>query len=58
MTDNEIGYLIYCWEQKGYNFIPVKYDENKDYTPYLNYYSDPDENKKLMEGVTHNASTL
>jgi len=50
-TQNEIGYLIYCWEQKGYNFIPVKYNPNKSYLAYLKYYSDDEENKKLIEHV-------
>ena len=37
-TENEKAYLIYCWKQKGYGFKPVKYNENKDYTSYLNYF--------------------
>lgn len=52
MTDNEIGYLIYCWEQKGYNFIPVKYNPAKDYTGYLHYYTDENKNKELIKLVT------
>ena len=32
LSDNEIGYLIYLWEQKGYSFVPLKYDPDQDYT--------------------------
>lgn len=51
MNDNDIGYLIYCWEQKGYNFVPQKYNPSRDYTHYMQYYTDPDENKKLIDHV-------
>jgi len=47
MTENEIGYLVYEWEQLGYNFIPIKYNPAKDYTKYINYFSNPAENAKL-----------
>lgn len=52
MTDNKIGYLVYRWEQEGYKFIPLPYDKNKDYTKYLNYFSDPEANAALIRMVT------
>lgn len=48
LTDNEKGYLVYCWEQKGYNFAPRKYNESRNYTHYLEYFTDPAQNEKLI----------
>ena len=53
MTDNEIGYKIYVWEQYGYGFAPLKYDPYKDYTPYLNYYTNPEANASLRAKIVY-----
>jgi len=50
-SQNEIGYLIYLWEQKGYHFYSKPYNEAYDYTPYLSYYTDEKENEKLIKNV-------
>lgn len=51
MTDNEIGYKVYLWEQAGYRFIPLKYNPNKDYTKYLNYFYNPSHNERLIKRI-------
>lgn len=53
LTGNEIGYLVYKWVRKGYNFCPVKYDPNHDFTNYLFYYTNSERNKRLRDFVVN-----
>lgn len=59
MTKNEIGYLVYKWDRKGYSFIPLLYSEHIDYTSYLKYYTNPQMNADLQERLIkqHNETT-
>ncbi len=51
MTDNDIGYLVYRWEQSGYNFSPLPKEAKKSWASYSKYYTDENENKLLIKTV-------
>ena len=49
---NQLGYKIYLKEMRGYSFIPRPYSSDVNYIKYLNYYTNPEENLKLIESVS------